>query len=55
MIYNSFDIFLKAVNIYIITERFAFVIKRCKKSKNNILYKVWLKCDKSGFYKAKKY
>ena len=53
MVYNSFDILLKAVNTYAATEGFALAIKRSKKSKKGILCKVWLECDKSGSYKAK--
>lgn len=54
VVYDSFDVLLKAVNTYAATEGFALAIKRSKKPKKGILRKVWLECDKSGsYYKAK--
>ena len=55
MVYNSFDIFFKAVNLHAATEGLVFAIKHSKKSKKGILYKVWLECDKSESYKVKKH
>lgn len=54
-VYDSFNDFFKAVNTYIATEEFIFVIKYSKKSKKKILRKVWPECDKSKSYKAKRY
>lgn len=38
MVYNSFDILLKAVNTYVATEGFTLAIKCSKKLKKRILY-----------------
>ena len=54
VVYNSFDIFLKAVNTHAVTEGFTLVIKHSKKSKKAILCKVLLECNKSKSYKSKK-
>lgn len=54
IVYNSFDIFFKAINTYVVTERFVFINKRDKKWKKKILCKVWLKYDKTNLTKQKK-
>lgn len=55
LVYNSFDIFFRAVNTYAVTERFTFGIKPSKKSNKEILRKVWFQYDKNRTYKAKKH
>lgn len=53
VVYNSFNNFVKVVNIHTAVERFAFAIKLSKKLKKEILGKIWLESDKYGSYKAK--
>ena len=55
IIYNSFDIFLKGMNSHMIIEHFVIKIKCSKKSKKEILYKLWLEYNKNRSYKAKRH
>lgn len=48
MVYNSFDVLLKALNTYVATKRFILAIKHSKKSKKGILHKGSLECNKTG-------
>ena len=47
MVYNSFENLLKAINTHAVAKSFAFAIKHSKKSKKQILHKVWPEYDKS--------
>lgn len=55
VVYDSFNVFLKTINIYIIIKEFVFVIKYSKKLKKEILHKIWLKYDINRSYKVKKH
>ena len=52
-LFMSLEALLKAAKVYAANHGYAITILRSKKNKKGILYKVWLKCDRGGKYRAR--
>jgi hypothetical protein len=52
-LFASLEALLEAAKAYAANHSYAITILRSKKNKKGILYKVWLKCDRGGKYRAR--
>ena len=52
-LFMSLEALLKAAKVYAANHGYAITILQSKKNKKGILYKVWLKCDRGGKYRAR--